>query len=196
MALTEDQKTSITKIKETFAHFNGTMVKKDDPVIHMDPCHSTKQMGNTERFDTDLMRRARIIDATSAGTAVFEIDIGKTYSNWRGIMHGGAAALILDQFTTAAFIPLTSIDDLHDEVNPPGGVTRSISITYLRPLPLPTIIRVEAKVIQTGRSVSLVRGNITSRDGEKVYFTGEQHKVSASVLSTALKTSKAGKTKL
>lgn len=84
MALTEDQKTSITKIKETFAHFNGTMVKKDDPVIHMDPCHSTKQMGNTERFDTDLMRRARIIDATSAGTAVFEIDIGKTYSNWRG----------------------------------------------------------------------------------------------------------------
>ena len=84
MTLIEDQKTSITKIKKTFAFFNNTTVKKDDPGIHMDSCHSSSKLGNTERFDTDLMRRARIIDATSAGTAVFEIDIDKTYSKRGG----------------------------------------------------------------------------------------------------------------
>ena len=62
---------------------------------------------------------------------------------------------------------------------PPGGVSRSINITYLRPLPLPSTVRVKAKVVQLGRSMSLVRGDLTSKDGEKVYFTCEHHKVTA-----------------
>lgn len=69
-------------------------------------------------------------------------------------------------------------------------------MTYLRPLSLPAIVRVEAKVIQLGKTVSLVRGNITSEDGKRVYFTGEQHKVSAWVSSRAPTTIEAGKTKL
>ena len=72
-------------------------------------------------------------------------------------------------------------------------MTRSINITYLRPLPLPAIVRVVAEVIQKGKSVGLVRGDITSVDGRKVYFTGEQHKVSSSQESAPVQ---AGRTKL
>lgn len=37
-----------------------------------------------QQFDADLMRRVRVIDATSAGTAVLELDMGNEYSNRGG----------------------------------------------------------------------------------------------------------------
>lgn len=55
-----------------------------------------------------------------------------------------------------------------------------MNITYLRPLPLPSTVRVESRVIQMGRSMSLVRGNITSQSSDKVYFTCEHHKANGS----------------
>lgn len=53
-----------------------------------------------------------------------------------------------------------------------------MNITYLRPLPLPATIRVVSEVVQHGRSMSLVRGKITDKGGEKVYSVCEHHKVS------------------
>ena len=79
---------------------------------------------------------------------------------------------------------------------PPGGMTRSIQLTYLRPLPLPATVRVESKVMQMGRTMGLVRGDITSRDGKKVYFTGEQHKATSPGLVPESRKSEARKSKL
>ena len=39
----------------------------------------------SQQFDADLTRRAQLLDATSAGTAVFELEIGEEYSNAAGI---------------------------------------------------------------------------------------------------------------
>ena len=71
-----------------------------------------------------------------------------------------------------------------------------MSVTYLRPLLLPAKVRVEAEVIQFGRSMSLVRGNITSKDGQTAYFTGEQHKANSASRYRTLSSCEAGKTKL
>ena len=65
----------------------------------------------------------------------------------------------------------------------PGGITRSLNVTYLRPLPLPATIWVKSQVVQHGRSVSLVGGTITSQGGGTVYFTCEHHKVNVKSLS-------------
>lgn len=98
----------------------------------------------------------------------------------------------LDNYTTAAFLPLAAVTKgnkessraeqhqksagLRDQYAPPGGLTRALNITYLRPLPLPSTIRIKVMIVQHGRSMSLVRGNIVSRDGQKIYFTCEHHK--------------------
>lgn len=52
-----------------------------------------------------------------------------------------------------------------------------MNITFLRPLLLPATIRIESKVVQDGRYTALARGEITSKDGSKVYFICEHHKV-------------------
>ncbi|MCJ1410993.1 hypothetical protein MMC19_005081 [Ptychographa xylographoides] len=66
--------------------------------------------------------------------------------------------------------------DLTSRTGPPGGVTRALNVTCLRPLPLPTTFRVLCEIVQHGRSLSLARGSIQSVDGQKIYATCEHHK--------------------
>ncbi|MCJ1436727.1 hypothetical protein MMC27_006109 [Xylographa pallens] len=95
------------------------------------------------QFDIDVMRRAKIVDATMAGTLAVALELGPA---------------------------------------PPGGVTRALNLTYLRPVLLPAVVRIEAEVMQHGRSVSLSKGAILSPDGKKLYATCEHHKVAAAAL--------------
>ena len=39
-----------------------------------------------QQFDADLISRAKVVDATSAGTVVFELDVGEEYSNNAGML--------------------------------------------------------------------------------------------------------------
>lgn len=41
-------------------------------------------MDEKKQFDSDLMRRARVIDATSAGAVIIELEVGNAYANRRG----------------------------------------------------------------------------------------------------------------
>lgn len=45
---------------------------------------SVQAHGRKKRLDSDLMRRGRIIDATSAGTVIIESKVGNAYTNRRG----------------------------------------------------------------------------------------------------------------
>jgi acyl-coenzyme A thioesterase 13 len=58
-----------------------------------------------------------------------------------------------------------------------GGVTRTLNISYLRAIPIGTTVKVNSKVIQAGRTMALIQGEITSVDGKTVYCTCEHHKV-------------------
>lgn len=40
-----------------------------------------------------------------------------------------------------------------------------------------TTVRIHSKVMQVGRTMALIRGTMTSQDGETVYCTCEHHKV-------------------
>ena len=52
-----------------------------------------------------------------------------------------------------------------------------MNISYLRPFRLPATVRVEANVVQSGRTLALVRGRITSQRNDRDYFICEHHKV-------------------
>ena len=58
-----------------------------------------------------------------------------------------------------------------------GGVTRALNITYLRPVPIETTVLFRSWVVQHGRTMALIRGEMTSEDGKKVFATLEHHKV-------------------
>ncbi|MCJ1448144.1 MAG: hypothetical protein MMC23_008658 [Stictis urceolatum] len=105
-------------------------------------------------------------------------------------MHGGAAALYLDNYTSAAFTALPNFEGSSSQESleaidgqprtqyvPPGGISRGLNITYLRPVRLPATVRIEVSIVQHGRSASLVRGSIASLDGKSTYFTCEHHKI-------------------
>lgn len=89
------------------------------------------------------------------------------------VMHGGAAGVIFDMSTTTALGPLQK----------PGywlflgGVTRSLNISYLRAVPIGTTVRLRSWVVQHGRTMAMIRGEMTSLDGKTVYCTAEHHKV-------------------
>ena len=60
---------------------------------------------------------------------------------------------------------------------PPGGVTRNLDLTYLRPLPVPSTVKIKSEVVQDGGSNAMSVGRIMSMDEKKVYVLTQHHKV-------------------
>jgi len=128
---------------------------------------------NFTGFDRHLMSTVAIIDAGPEGSVTFDLLIDERYSNINGVMHGGAAGVIFDMCTTTALGPLAR-PGFWDFL---GGVTRSLNISYLRAIPIGTTVRITSTVMQIGRTMALIRGTMSSRDGSTVYCTCEHHKV-------------------
>jgi acyl-coenzyme A thioesterase 13 len=93
------------------------------------------------------------------------------------VMHGGAAAVIFDMATTTALCPLARPNYWEFM----GGVTRTLSISYLRAVPIGTTVRLSSHVVSCGRQMAMIRGVMTSLDEKITYCTVEHHKVNAAV---------------
>lgn len=68
-----------------------------------------------------------------------------------------------------------------------GGVTRTLNISYLRGVPIGTKVLLSSKVVQIGKKMAMIKGEMTSLDGKMVYATAEHHKVNAQPNSEHLK---------
>lgn len=65
-----------------------------------------------------------------------------------------------------------------------GGVTRTLSISYLRPVPIGSTVYINSRVLQHGRTMALIKGEMTSApSGGVVYATAEHHKVNVPMIS-------------
>ncbi|KAF2669063.1 thioesterase family protein-like protein [Microthyrium microscopicum] len=127
----------------------------------------------TPYFDEDLMKEVKLLDAGPEGTVLFELLMDSKYSNLNDVMHGGAFGVVFDMLTTTALGPLAKPDFYFFM----GGVTRTLNISYLRAIPIGTTIRVRSWVVSAGRTMALIRSEMTSVDGKLVYATCEHHKV-------------------
>jgi len=78
-------------------------------------------------------------------TSVFELEVTPAFGNRMGNMHGGAIALVYDMCTTMTVAPLSREDFWWF-----GGVSRVLSVTYLRPVKVGMCIRIECEVLQMG----------------------------------------------
>ena len=64
------------------------------------------------------------------------------------MMHGGAVSLIIDMATTLSQAPLAAPGFWEF-----GGVSRTLSVTYLRPIPKNMAILVICDVVQVGKAL-------------------------------------------
>jgi len=93
------------------------------------------------------------------GRVVFTFEPGEHLYNPIGMVHGGAAATILDSAMGCAVQTLT----------PTGGgyTTLEIKVNYVRSLVVGLgVMRCEGRVLNMGRRVALAEGRITGPDGK------------------------------
>lgn len=99
-----------------------------------------------------MRNHLRVVRATTSPrtTVVFEMKVTPAFSNLLGSMHGGAVALVYDMCTTAAAAPLARKGFWQF-----GGVSRVLSVTYLRPIKVGMVIRIECEVLQIGARLGM-----------------------------------------
>ncbi|KYK59290.1 thioesterase family protein [Drechmeria coniospora] len=105
------------------------------------------------------------VDSASAAfphpSVTFTYTVQPDHCNRLGNLHGGAAATLFDFCTT---MPLAII-------NRPGfwqylGVSRSLNVTYLRPVPAGEEVLIECQIVQVGKKLASLRGvMMRKRDG-------------------------------
>jgi len=94
-------------------------------------------------------------------TIILELTISPFLGNMGANLHGGAASTILDNCTSTALHVLSPADP-----GSFGSVSRTLTVTYLRPVPVGTRVRVESEVVTHGRTTANIRGTIRTLDGK------------------------------
>ncbi|KAF2730329.1 thioesterase family protein-like protein [Polyplosphaeria fusca] len=159
----DDRRKAMRAVEAMFARYR--LLAAQRPKDHID-------------FDRDVMDNLKIVDAGLDGSVEFELYVSPNFSNLNDVMHGGAAGVIFDMATTTALCPLARPGFWEFM----GGVTRTLSISYLRAVPIGTTVLLSSRVVSTGKTMAMIRGTMTSLDKKITYCTVEHHKVNAPVL--------------
>lgn len=116
-----------------------------------------------EAWDGRLMRECCKLISASAESAsvVYEVTIDHFLCNVGKTLHGGAAATILDHLTSTALFTISKPGFLDR-----GMFSRTLTVTFLRPVPMGTRAIVEAEVVSAGTTLANVRGVIKTPDGK------------------------------
>lgn len=112
-------------------------------------------------FDTHSLRDTNItLTSASPNRTVWEMDIPTHLCNKSANLHGGAAATLLDNLTSTALMTIAKPGFLDG-----GHVSRTITMSYLRPVPQGSHVTVDCEVQAAGRNTANIVG--------KVYLNGK-----------------------
>jgi acyl-coenzyme A thioesterase 13 len=113
-------------------------------------------------FDNLSLGGVEFISANQETQSVrYAFTVLQTLCNKGGNLHGGAATTLFDTLTTSALLTIAK----------PGfwdmlGVSRTLTVTFLRPVPLGTKVFVDCAVVAAGKKLSNLRGTMTTSDGK------------------------------
>lgn len=91
----------------------------------------------------------------SPGRTSYRMTIARPLCNKSGNLHGGMAATILDNLTSTALLTLAKPGFLDG-----GHVSRTITMSYLRPAPMGSEVEIECEVVAAGKNTANLRGEI------------------------------------
>ena len=105
---------------------------------------------------------------------LFRLEVQHVHSNAIGHMQGGCASTLLDYVTSLSL----------GLINKPGfwfflGVTRTLTVTLLRPIPIGEVILIEGELVHAGRRLAHLRGRITRESDGAVLAVCEHDKVNS-----------------
>ena len=89
------------------------------------------------------------------GATIWELDIEPHLCNKGRNLHGGAACTILDNLTSTALLTIAKPGFLDG-----GHVSRTITMSYLRPVPMHSKATIECRVVAAGRNTANLFGEI------------------------------------
>jgi acyl-coenzyme A thioesterase 13 len=133
---------------------------------------------NYRGFDTEGLQTVKCVAASpETKTVAFEMTITPILCNKNRVLHGGAAAMLLDMLTSTILGMLSKPGYLDK-----GHVSRTLTTTYLRPVPMGAKVKVECHAVAIGRSMANLSGVIKTMDGkvcvtcvhDKVVFQGSK----------------------
>lgn len=89
----------------------------------------------------------------------FRFVVQPIHSNGLGNLHGGCTASIFDHVTSLV---------LH-LISKPGfwmslGVSRTLNVTYLRPIPVGTTVDIDCEIVHAGKRMCALKGTMRSVD--------------------------------
>ncbi|KAI1364786.1 Thioesterase/thiol ester dehydrase-isomerase [Xylaria arbuscula] len=109
--------------------------------------------------------------------ATFRLTVQPIHDNGLGNMHGGCTSTVFDICTT---FPLQMIS--RPGFWEYGGVSRTLNVSYLRPVPVGATVDIECEVVHAGQRLSCLRGvmrnvNPDGSQGSSVLAICEHNKV-------------------
>ncbi|KAF2159160.1 hypothetical protein M409DRAFT_30444 [Zasmidium cellare ATCC 36951] len=131
----------------------------------------------SNNFDREIWKNLRILStsANSSGRTTnvhFSVVIPENCGNTFGIAAGGAVATLFDGVTGAA---ICAVDK--DGTWNGSEVSRSLSMTYYRPIALGEEVNIDCEVVDVGKRLATVRGVMTRASDGRVLATCQHEKV-------------------
>ena len=119
-------------------------------------------VGESVCFDTLPLQYATFVSAsTESQSTSWSFIAAPELCNKGGNLHGGCAATLLDSLTSTALLTIARPGFLDG-----GHVSRTLSCTYLRPVPMGTECVVECRVVAAGKRTANLSGEIRTKDGK------------------------------
>jgi acyl-coenzyme A thioesterase 13 len=117
----------------------------------------------------------KLVSASSKpqGSTTFSLTVEPSHCNRLGNMHGGCAATIFDACTTSALAPIAQLGFWAF-----AGVSRTLNVTYIRPIPAGEEVLIESTVVHAGKRLSTIAGVMKRKSDGAVLATCEHGKVS------------------
>jgi uncharacterized protein (TIGR00369 family) len=113
-------------------------------------------------FDALPLQHATFVSASAeTQSTLWTFTCAPELCNKSGNLHGGCAATLLDSLTSTVLLTIARPGYLDG-----GHVSRTLSCTYLRPVPMGAEVVVECWVVAAGKRTANVRGEIRTKDGK------------------------------
>ncbi|KAK4502192.1 hypothetical protein PRZ48_005617 [Zasmidium cellare] len=143
---------------------------------YIDTYRNDKSYGG---FEASLMKAIHVTSvslqhpapSSTLATSTFELVVIPPLCNPMGNMHGGAVATLADMATTMATAPLSQ-PGFWDF----GGVSRTLSVTYLKPVRLGRTVEIVCEVRSIGRRLSVTQCVIRQKETGEMLALAEHGK--------------------
>ena len=163
--------------KDTFAEMTGTLASmtSEERIKTLLSFKELEGQRITSQFLDDpeagcmLKSFQRLTETTARATFAFKVT--RFYCNGSGNLHGGAQSTIYDLTTS---LTLMAIGKPGFWIN--GGVSRVLTVNYLRPAPEGTELELETEVTAIGKSLAMLRAVLKIAKDGKIVSTCEHNK--------------------